>query len=269
MPDGQSIIYSRNAFDPKGTTGLGTLEVVDVMTGDIQVLLGPESTHAFAGVRPAPDGSAVVVEVVDKAAPDPYAEVTAVTLSIVDLSASAPVVTGITDPDVFAATADWSPDGTRIAYSALASPGDPSPDLFTIAPDGTEMTQVTQLAAEGAAQPIPRSPPTAPSWCSLPTSGRARADWPRSTSTAPTSDPPQATGTARATTRESGQSAAPPAPSLEWFESLAQNGLPSQLAGATTLEGAQANCAQPPLTGGPVTVTQYLLDGLDHNYACP
>ncbi len=47
------------------------------------------------------------------------------------------------------------------------------------------------------------------------------------------------------------------------------NGLPSWLAGATTLEGAQVNCAQPPLTGGKVTVTQYLMNGLDHNYACP
>ncbi len=47
------------------------------------------------------------------------------------------------------------------------------------------------------------------------------------------------------------------------------NGLPSWLAGATTLEGAQANCTLPPLTGGKVTVTQYLMNGLDHNYACP
>ena len=47
------------------------------------------------------------------------------------------------------------------------------------------------------------------------------------------------------------------------------NGLPSWLAGASTLEGAQANCAQPPLTGGKVTVTQFLMNGLDHNYACP
>lgn len=46
------------------------------------------------------------------------------------------------------------------------------------------------------------------------------------------------------------------------------NGLPSWLAGATTLDGAQANCAKPALTGGRVTVTQYLMNGLDHNYAC-
>ncbi len=47
------------------------------------------------------------------------------------------------------------------------------------------------------------------------------------------------------------------------------NGLPSWLAGASTLEGAQAACALPALTGGRVTVTQYVRDGLDHNYACP
>jgi hypothetical protein len=46
------------------------------------------------------------------------------------------------------------------------------------------------------------------------------------------------------------------------------NGLPSWLAGATSLTGAQANCTRTPLTGGKVTVTQYVLKGLDHNYAC-
>ena len=46
------------------------------------------------------------------------------------------------------------------------------------------------------------------------------------------------------------------------------NGLPSWIAGATDLVGAQANCSAASLTGGPVTVTQYLLEGLDHNHAC-
>ena len=46
------------------------------------------------------------------------------------------------------------------------------------------------------------------------------------------------------------------------------NGLPSWIAGATDLAGAQANCSSAPLTGGQVTVTQYLLDGLDHNHSC-
>ncbi len=47
------------------------------------------------------------------------------------------------------------------------------------------------------------------------------------------------------------------------------NGLPSWLAGASSLAGARANCHQPALTGGTVTVTQYVMDDLDHNFSCP
>jgi len=46
------------------------------------------------------------------------------------------------------------------------------------------------------------------------------------------------------------------------------NGLPSWLAGATTLAGAQAHCSDPALTGGTVTLAQYLRDNLDFNHAC-
>ncbi|MFE8886815.1 hypothetical protein ACFYLX_13305 [Pseudarthrobacter enclensis] len=46
-------------------------------------------------------------------------------------------------------------------------------------------------------------------------------------------------------------------------------GLPSWLAGAKTLRGAQSNCSLPGLTpGSPVTVTQYVSAGLDYDYAC-
>ncbi len=47
------------------------------------------------------------------------------------------------------------------------------------------------------------------------------------------------------------------------------NGLPSWVPGATTLSGAQAACSGTPLTGGRITITQYVRDNLDHNYACP
>ncbi len=46
------------------------------------------------------------------------------------------------------------------------------------------------------------------------------------------------------------------------------NGLPSWIAGATTLSGAQSACSGTPLTGGEITVTQYVQDDLDHDYAC-
>ena len=47
-------------------------------------------------------------------------------------------------------------------------------------------------------------------------------------------------------------------------------GLPSWLAGAKTLRGAKSNCSLTVLTpGSPVTVTQYVSDGLDYDYSCP
>ncbi len=41
------------------------------------------------------------------------------------------------------------------------------------------------------------------------------------------------------------------------------------LAGATTLEDAEANCDEPPLVpAGRVTLAQYVVDELDHNHSC-
>jgi hypothetical protein len=44
--------------------------------------------------------------------------------------------------------------------------------------------------------------------------------------------------------------------------------LRSWLAGATTLDDAIDNCTRTPLTRGPVVLTQYVRDGLDHNRSC-
>ena len=54
----------------------------------------------------------------------PDADIDGVTLSIVRLDKPGHPVRALTDPQLYAATADWSPDGERIAYSALAEPGD-------------------------------------------------------------------------------------------------------------------------------------------------
>lgn len=46
-------------------------------------------------------------------------------------------------------------------------------------------------------------------------------------------------------------------------------GLPSWLAGATTLSGARSNCSRTPLVpGGEVTLTQYVQNGWDRNTSC-
>src|SRR5699024_8742655 len=65
----------------------------------------------------------------------------------------------LTPADLFAATADWSPDGRRIVYSALARPGSESPDLFVISPEGGAPRRVTTLGDHGgyAAEPAWRA----------------------------------------------------------------------------------------------------------------
>ena len=76
-------------------------------------------------------------------------------------------VRAITDPRLFAATADWSPDGKRIVYSALAEPDDEAPDLFWIRPCGRPTDSAHRSVVETGA--TPRTRPgcrTAPGCCS-------------------------------------------------------------------------------------------------------
>ena len=84
-----------------------------------------------------------------------YDEPTGVSLSVVELDDEPPTVSAITEPDVFAAEADWSPDGELIVYSGLAAPSDVNADLFLIRPDGSEVRRLTRRGDAGwfAAQP--------------------------------------------------------------------------------------------------------------------
>ena len=103
--------------------GIGTLETVDVVTGRVRVVLGPWKRSFTAGARYSPDGRQVVFEKVHKTGRGPDADIDGVTLSVVRLDQPGHPVRALTDPRLFAATADWSPDGERIVYSALAEPG--------------------------------------------------------------------------------------------------------------------------------------------------
>ena len=152
-PDGASVLYSRNEeVDGKS---VATLETVRLADGHIDVLLTAAPVDFFAGARWSPDGRSIVLEVVHRAGTSPESELSGVTLSVVDLSTATRKPRGITDPALFAATADWSGDGTEIVYSALPVAKAPQPDLFTIRPDGTGLRRLTTLADTGgyAAEP--------------------------------------------------------------------------------------------------------------------
>ena len=154
LPTAGPIVYSQTKLRQSGN-GTATLETVDVVTGRVRVLLGPWSRDFTAGARYSPDGSQVVFERVHKIGRGPDADIDGVTLSIVRLDQPSHPVRALTDPQLYAATADWSPNGERIVYSALAEPGDEAPDLFWIGPTGGEPTRITSLADAGgfAAEP--------------------------------------------------------------------------------------------------------------------
>ena len=146
-PDGTRVLYSR--MSELDGVSFASLETVDVVDGHIEVLLTDDSDAFFAGQRWSPDGRKVVLEHVHKAGPQADAEVDLVTLTIVELTTTPASLTPITDPALWPATADWSPDGSEIVYSALATPDADAPDLFSVAPDGSGLQRLTTLAESG------------------------------------------------------------------------------------------------------------------------
>ena len=152
-PDGSSILFTRMARIDG--VGVGTLELLDLRDGTTSVVLRAESTDFFAGPQWSPDGRSIVVEVAHRPGSGVYEEPTSVSLSVVDLSQEPPAISAITQPELFAGEADWSPDGDSIVYEALAAPGQLNKDLFVIRPDGSGGRRLTTEADAGkdAAQP--------------------------------------------------------------------------------------------------------------------
>ncbi len=118
-------------------------------------MLGPWKRNFTAGARYSPNGRQVVFEKVHKIGRGPDSDIDGVTLSVVRLHQPAHPVRALTDPQLYAATADWSPDGRRIVYSALPEPDSEAPDLFWIRPSGGVPTRITSLADDAgfAAEP--------------------------------------------------------------------------------------------------------------------
>ena len=152
-PDGASIAYTR-VSEVDGAV-VGTLEVIDLATSTVSVLATADPNHGFAGARWSPDGQQIVLEVVELAGPSLDSEVVGVTLSVLDLGDATPVFRPLTDPLLLAQKADWSPQGDVIVYGAHPSVESDELDLFLIRPDGTGLTRLTELAADGASAKEP------------------------------------------------------------------------------------------------------------------
>lgn len=150
-PDGERIAYSR-MLDRDGVASY-TLETVEVATGRFRIVMGPMTMHGTAGVRWSPNGRKLVFEMVDTTTDEPDAEITGVTLTTYSFRDDS--ISALTERKLYAATADWSPDGQWIVYCGLAKPGDETTELFRVDKFGARHQQLTHLAQTGgyAAEP--------------------------------------------------------------------------------------------------------------------
>ncbi|KGN32679.1 hypothetical protein N802_16795 [Knoellia sinensis KCTC 19936] len=143
--DGGLIFYSRHEPGPKSG---GRLEQVNLTDRATSTLITAPPGEFLVGAEASPSGRFLVAEWV-KATPTDYDAITAATLTLIDLSTTPVTTKGLTDPAVFAETADWSPNGEHITYDARVNAGSEPTEIFTVKADGTGRRQLTDLTKGG------------------------------------------------------------------------------------------------------------------------
>jgi Tol biopolymer transport system component len=158
-PDGGSMAFIRFDFDGDQLHGC-VLEVVEVATGTRRIVYeGPAST-VLDYPRWSPDGTSIVFEATTF--PDPSlskGKATGSTVAVVDAAKPGAKPDILTKPAMFATYPDWSSSGNLIVFSTydlgeFQATDEPS-NLYTIKPDGSDMSKLTSYGSAGqrATQP--------------------------------------------------------------------------------------------------------------------
>ncbi len=164
-PDGTKIVAGSYNREPTyDVSTRSALILIDTSTGEAQEISVLQDEHRlYAYPRWSPDGDALVVSIglYDDTDSQWIGEAIAV-LHRTDAGWSEPEV--ITDFDAFGSYPDWSPDGDFIVFATkddgwfvntMANHGksvdwdDITPDLFTVRPDGSDLTTIPDTAPTG------------------------------------------------------------------------------------------------------------------------
>ncbi len=158
-PDDRSLAFVRFAEAEDGAT-TGRIEVVDVESGERRVVWTPPARTLPNYPRWSPDGASLVFEQTryPSAVPESGTDLGSA-IAVVDVSAVPATPRVITRWDARGTYPDWSPDGETIVFTTydlgeLQGTDEPS-NLFTIRPDGSDLTQLTRYPPGGkrATQP--------------------------------------------------------------------------------------------------------------------
>jgi len=149
-PDGATIAFTR-LIDPADGDPYTDVQAIDLPSGRVRPLWAPSRGEGTFWVRWSPDGQSIVVDIARYPGISSDIVIGGV-VAVVDLRGSKPTSHDLVGWDTFATYPDWSPDGQRIVFTThdlgVRDDGDQqdpraTSDLFTIAPDGTGLVQLT------------------------------------------------------------------------------------------------------------------------------
>jgi Tol biopolymer transport system component len=148
-PDGRTIVYHRSV-DEDGTA-VSTIETLDLAAGVTRVIATAAKGRGFFAPRWSPDGSKIVAEYVGKSGTGIDADVVGNALVVIDLTSTKPRPHEITKVDDRCNNPDWSwtLDLILCAKPVAQTGYDGPSDLYTVHPDGTGLTALTTIGAEG------------------------------------------------------------------------------------------------------------------------
>ena len=162
-PDGTRIAFRRVDADG-GYYTRSSIDVIDLATGQITTVFEPTPPEFLDWPRWSPDGTSMVVELeryerdpVSVDDPGAWASAIAV-VDLLDDPAAAPRI--VSRWDVHAAYPDWSPTDDRIVFGTYDlgefNETDEASNLFTVRPDGSDLTQLTTFGGtdDRATQPF-------------------------------------------------------------------------------------------------------------------
>lgn len=155
-PDGKHLAFDRSLQPAaKGyEDDQISIEVLDLATGMTRTVaispLADTDYVEYSGPRWSPDGKQIAFMVNTFATPPADDNVRSSAVAVVTADGSevdAPRI--LTDASLWAAAPDWSPDGQRIAFNTYPinyfEATTKASNIYTIRPDGTDLTQITHF----------------------------------------------------------------------------------------------------------------------------